>query len=176
MVDSNVLKSRLSKLDEYVEILKGLHHTGYNLLALERFQESGIGILPVQSQDSQDGCPTLKESLRRGYRFYLDNFFTPEGFVKYYHNTTYPWDAHAMAHAILTLDELEVLYPEESRALRDKVIARTLDTFWDERRGCFIYLVTKRWKNRIDYIRWVQFWMFYALMNHQLKAGDSSER
>lgn len=139
------------------------YHTGYNLLALKRY----LAVFPADDQ--------AEVALKKGCRFYLDNFFTSEGFVKYYHNATYPWDAHAMAHAILTLDELEVLYPEESRELRDKVLARTLDTFWDERRGCFIYLVNKRYTNRIDYIRWVQFWMFYALVNHQLKAGGLSE-
>lgn len=149
------------------------YHTGYNLLAIKRYLESRIGFQPVQAQDSQDGCPTLKESLRKGYAFYLDHFFTPEGFVKYYHNRTYPWDGHAMAHALLTLDELENLEPERSRVIREKVIARIQDTFWDARRGCFIYLVSKHWKNRIDYYRWVQCWFLYALVRHlALDAGD----
>lgn len=130
------------------------YHTGYNLLAIKRY----LGVFPDDTQ--------AKAALKSGYRFYLDNFFTDEGFVQYYHNTTYPWDAHAMAHAILTLDGLEDLSPEESRTLRSKVLARTFDTFWDKRLSCFIYLITKRWKNRIDYIRWVQFWMFYALTSH----------
>jgi hypothetical protein len=150
------------------------YHTGYNLLAIQRYIQSGIGFQPVH--DSQDGCPTLEESLCRGYSFYLDHFFTPEGFVKYYHDRTYPWDGHAMAHALLTLDELEYLDPERSRAIREKVIARIQDTFWDARRGCFLYLINKRSTNRIDYYRWVQCWIFYALMNHQLKAGGLSER
>ncbi len=140
------------------------YHTGYNLLALKRY----LTVFPADAR--------AEGALDAGYRFYLDNFFTADGFVKYYHNATYPWDAHAMAHAILTMDELEHLCPEESCALREKVLARTLDTFWDERRRCFIYLISKRWKNRIDYIRWVQFWMFYALINHQLKAGGLSGR
>ncbi len=160
------------------------YHTGYNLLAIQRFQESRIGILPVQTQDSQDGCPTLENSIKRGYSFYLDSFFTPDGFVKYYHDRTYPWDGHAMAHALLTLDELEHLEPERTRVIREKVIARIQDAFWDERRGCFIYLISrsiplttgKHWKNRIDYYRWVQCWMFFALMNHQLKTDGSSGR
>jgi len=71
-----------------------------------------------------------------------------------------------MAHALLTLEELEYLESERSRVICEKVIARIQDTFWDERRGCFIYLISKHWKNRIDYYRWVQCWMLYALTNH----------
>jgi len=136
------------------------YHTGYNLLALKRY----LAVFPSDDR--------MEATLKSGYRFYLDNFFTEEGFVKYYHNATYPWDAHAMAHAILTLNELEDIYPEESRVLRDQVFARIQDTFWDERRGCFIYLVSRHWKNRIDYIRWVQCWMFFALVSHQRIAEN----
>lgn len=137
------------------------YHTGYNLLAIQRFNAV------FKSTENEN-------SIKRGYSFYLDNFFTPEGFVKYYHDRTYPWDGHAMAHALLTLDELKELEPERSRSVREKVLARIQDTFWDEGRGCFIYLVSKRWKNRIDYYRWVQCWMFYALTSHLLKTGGLS--
>ncbi len=135
------------------------YHTGYNLLSIKRYSAA------FQTMEHE-------EALRKGYTFYLDHFFTPEGFVKYYHNRTYPWDGHAMAHALLTLDELGHLEPERSGAIRDKVMARIQDTFWDERRGCFIYLVSKHLKNRIDYYRWVQCWMFYALVTHQWKTAD----
>lgn len=145
-------ESRNSWIDSY--------HTGYNLLAIKRYMQA----LSVTNYELQ---------LRTGYSFYLDNFFTSDGFVKYYHDRTYPWDGHAMAHALLTLDELEYLDPERSRAIREKVIARIQDTFWDARRGCFIYLINKRYTNRIDYYRWVQCWFFYALMRHlALGAGD----
>jgi len=142
-------ESRNSWIDSY--------HTGYNLLALHRHDR----FLPH---------PRNHEALSRGYRFYLDHFFTADGFVKYFHDRIYPWDGHAMAHALLTLDELEHLAPEQTCAIREKVIARLQDTFWDKKRGCFIYLIRKRYKNRIDYFRWVQCWMFYALANHLLKT------
>lgn len=127
------------------------YHTGYNLLALRRFQTA----LKTSA---------YAEALQRGFAFYLDNFFTPEGYVKYYHDRTYPWDGHAMAHALVTLTELEDLYPQRARELRERVLARATDTFWDPRRQCFIYLVHRRHVNRIDYYRWVQCWMLYALV------------
>jgi hypothetical protein len=75
-----------------------------------------------------------------------------------------------MAHALLTITELEVLDPERSRSIRGKVVSRICDTFWDERQGCFIYLIQKNYKNRIDYFRWVQAWMFYAIIRHRVAA------
>ncbi len=139
------------------------YHTGYNLLALKRFNAV------FESEENES-------AIKRGYSFYLDNFFTPDGFVKYYHDRIYPWDGHAMAHALLTLDELEELAPERSHDIREKVIARIQDTFWDERRGCFVYLINKRYVNRIDYYRWVQCWMFYALANHLLRQHKVAMR
>ena len=127
------------------------YHTGYNLLALRRFQ-------------SALKTDAFEEALRKGFSFYLNHFFTPEGFVKYYHDRTYPWDGHAMAHALVTLADLRDLAPDRCADLRERVLARVADTFWDPHRGCFIYLVHKRHTNRIDYYRWVQCWMFYALV------------
>lgn len=153
------------------------YHTGYNLLAIKRVLAAGGTIAPRTLEKTRPEAAfhqssALEKALREGFSFYLDNFFTPDGFVKYYHDRTYPWDGHAMAHALLTLDELESLDPVRSRAIREKVIARIQDTFWDERRSCFIYLINKRYTNRIDYYRWVGCWFFYALARHlALEAG-----
>lgn len=126
------------------------YHTGYNLLAIRRIQRT------LKTDE-------IESVLRRGFEFYLNHFFTPEGFVKYYHDRMYPWDGHAMAHALLTLTELAELDPKRTAEIRELVLARVLDTFWDARRNCFIYLIHRRHVNRIDYYRWVQCWMFYAL-------------
>lgn len=127
------------------------YHTGYNLLALRRFH-------------SALKTDAFEEALRKGFEFYLNHFFTPEGFVKYYHDRTYPWDGHAMAHALVTLTDLRDLAPGRCADLRERVLARVADTFWDPHRGCFVYLVHKHHTNRIDYYRWVQCWMLYALV------------
>ncbi|MBP7275692.1 MAG: hypothetical protein KBA51_05775 [Kiritimatiellae bacterium] len=127
------------------------YHTGYNLLALHRYQEA-------MRTDVYEGA------LRKGFEFYLDHFFTPEGYVKYFHDRIYPWDGHAMAHAVLTLTELAALAPERSDDMRGRVLSRIRDTFWNPRREYFIYQVHRRYTNTIDYYRWVQCWMFYALV------------
>ncbi len=127
------------------------YHTGYNLLALKDLQS----LLP-------DG--DIDESLARGFRYYLDHFFTEEGYVKYFHNRKYPWDAHAAAQALLTLDRLAELDPGRAPALQSQVMERIVDTFWNRRGHCFIYQVGRLFTNRLDYFRWVQCWMFYAFM------------
>lgn len=135
------------------------YHTGYNLLALADIQRA----IPD---------PQTQKALEMGFRFYLDHFFSPHGDVTYYHDRPYPLDAHAAAHALLTLCTLDKLDPERSRPLLQKVLTRTIENFWNPRRGCFYYLRTRRYTNRIDYTRWVQCWMFRALVHAQahLKA------
>lgn len=140
------------------------YHTGYNLLALRDVDRVFPG----------DG---LSVALRKGYAYYLDHFFEPDGKVKYYHNRGIPYDAHAAAHALLTLRELRNLDPDRSDMLWRRVWTKTVSLFWDERRGCFHYALTRFGLNRIDYIRWVQAWMFYAMARCQeLDAADAAER
>ena len=132
-------------------------HTGYNLLALNDYINF--------TNDRR-----YIENLINGYEFYLNYFFTEEGFVKYYHNKIYPLDSHAFAHAIITLSTLSNL-SERSNPILDKVIRQGIRIFWNEHSGYFYYKKDKYILNKIDYIRWVQIWMFYALIilvaNHE---------
>lgn len=125
-------------------------HTGYNLLALNNYINF-------------TGERKYSKNLKRGYEFYLNNFFTESGFVKYYHNKLYPLDCHAFAHAIITLSTLSNL-SERSNLILEKVIKQTIKIFWNENLGYFYYKKDKFILNKCDYIRWVQIWMFYALL------------
>ena len=127
-------------------------HTGYNLLALNDYIKF-------------TGERKYSENLKRGYSFYLNNFFSEEGFVKYYHNKIYPLDCHAFAHAIITLSTLSNL-SERSIPILEKVTKQAIKIFWDENLGYFYYKKGKYILNKIDYIRWVQIWMFYALTEY----------
>jgi hypothetical protein len=139
------------------------YHTGYNLLALEDI---------ARADESATGVP---EALARGYDYYLDHFFTEDGLVRYYADQNGPYDAHAAAHALLTLHRLQALRPDRSRALLERVWARTVEVFWDERRGCFHYLYHRGRMNRIDYFRWVQAWMFRALQEWAAAPGAPAD-
>lgn len=132
------------------------YHTGYNLLALRDYR---------LYQDSTYG----RDCLEAGYRFYLKAFFTEEGFVKYFHDKRFPFDAHAAAHAVMTLTHLEALNPERSQELLLNVKERIVSDFWNEKKQCFNYKITSHGTNRINYIRWVQMWMYYALHDYLLE-------
>ncbi len=125
-------------------------HTGYNLLALKDYINFS-------------GENKYTENLKKGYEFYLNNFFTEEGLVKYYHNKIYPLDCHAFAHAIITLSTLDNL-SEKSNPILEKVIIQSIKIFWSDKSEYFYYKKNRYILNKIDYIRWVQIWMFYAFL------------
>lgn len=124
-------------------------HTGYNLEALDR-----------AARLTAD--PVCADALTRGYRYYLDRFFLADGTVKYYHDRAYPLDAHAFAHALITLTRLQRLN-ERSLPLRT-LVRRQLETRFRSGQGFFYYQQQPRYTNRIPYTRWVQAWIWLALV------------
>ena len=86
--------------------------------------------------------------------------------MKYFHDKPYPFDAHEAAHSIMALTHLSYLDESRSRETRERVLEKIMTEFWDERKSCFIYKITAHGKNKINYIRWVQMWMFYALHDY----------
>ena len=123
-------------------------HTGYNLVALK-----AIGKWAETSE--------FDKQLRRGYEFYLNNFFTPLGEPKYYHNRLYPIDTHSVAQSIITLLDFNK-FSSDSVVLAEEVLKWALDNLWDEK-GFFYYQIQSYYKNKISYMRWSQAWMLYAL-------------
>ncbi|MBZ5526372.1 MAG: hypothetical protein LAN71_00520 [Acidobacteriia bacterium] len=123
-------------------------HTGYNLSSLH-------SIARLLGTSEFDG------HIRRGLDFYREHFFLPGGAVRYYHDRTYPIDAHCVAQSILTLLEFQDVYPD-SRSQALSVFRWAMQHMWDER-GFFYFRVLRFFKNRISYIRWTQAWMLLAL-------------
>jgi hypothetical protein len=123
-------------------------HTGFNLGALR-----AIGL---QAQTDE-----FEQSLRRGFEFYRTHFFREDGAPKYFHNRTYPIDAHCVAQSIITLTEFQDLHPA-SLATADTVIKWAMDHIWDQR-GFFYYRVLRLATIRTSYMRWTQAWMLLAL-------------
>ena len=123
-------------------------HTGYNLLAL-------------RSIGRQLEVPGLPEAVRRGYDYYRRHFFREDGAVRYFHNRTYPVDAHAVGHALLTLAEFSDGDPS---ALEQA--GRCFSWAMANLRSPEGYFYYQRWQwftNRISYIRWAQAWMLAGL-------------
>lgn len=123
-------------------------HTGYNLVALWRLAD----VL----NDTR-----VNEAVERGFRFYIDHFFTANGVPKYYDNRVWPIDIHSAAQSIVSLSELAAL-DMNAEALADKVCGWVLRNM-RHKGGPFFYQKTRLLKNRICYMRWSQAWMLYAM-------------
>lgn len=125
-------------------------HTGYNLECLSDYM--------LYSGDN-----TYKESLEKGFKYYINTFFTEEGIPKYYSNSIYPIDIHAPAQLIITVKKLNKT--TEYKNLLDKVLNWTIENMQADK-GCFYYQVNKYFTSKINYMRWSQAWMFYAFSKY----------
>lgn len=123
-------------------------HTGYNLCALR-----AIG---------RDASTTEFEfSLRQGFDFYRQHFFTSDGVARYFHNQTFPVDSHAVAQSIITLLTLRDLH-KDNLQLAKSVLNWAMKNLWDQL-GFFYYQKRRVLTVRIPYMRWTQAWMLLAL-------------
>lgn len=123
-------------------------HTGFNLCALADMAK-------------YLGTDEFDAPARRGFDFYLNHFFEPDGAPRYFHNRTYPIDVHSAAQSIITLVRLKHL-SESSLSLAIAVMDWSLRHLLDDE-GYFYYQKTAHYTNRIAYMRWSQAWMLLAL-------------
>lgn len=122
-------------------------HTGYNLEC-------------IADVIKYTGNMSYSENLKKGFKFYINNFITKEGKPKYYSNSTYPVDIHSAAQLTITLIKLNKL--EEYGNLFEQIMNWTIDNMQSPK-GYFYFQKTKIYTNKIPYLRWSQAWMYYAL-------------
>lgn len=132
---------------------KDSFHTGYNLDALATY----CSLAP-------DG-DEFRPAMERGLRYYLDNFFLPDGTPKYYNDRIWPIDIHCPGQLFVTLSRLGVF--AEHRELAEKVMDWTLARM-QAPEGYFYYQMKQGVSSRISYMRWSNAFMF-AAMCHYLK-------
>jgi hypothetical protein len=123
-------------------------HTGFNLTAL-------------QTIGREAGTAEFESSVRRGWEFYKAHFFRDDGAPRYFHNRTYPLDAHCVAQSILTPLSFKELDPA-GVALARSVFNWAMKNMWDKR-GFFYYRVLRLCTIRTPYMRWTEAWMLLAL-------------
>jgi hypothetical protein len=123
-------------------------HTGYNLVALNRFCH-------------YTGDCEFIENIKKGFHFYKIHFFLEGCLAKYYHNKLYPIDLHSVAQSIITLLELKEL-DKNNIDLALSVCRWGIDSMRDKE-GYFYYQKKRFYMNRIPYMRWSQAWMLLAL-------------
>lgn len=123
-------------------------HTGFNLQALQYFIRAGYG-------------PVCEESYDLGLRYYVENFFLPDGAAKYYDNQVFPIDIHGACQAVVLLSDTLA----EQSELSKRVLDWTLRHMWDPQ-GYFYYRKGRFRINKICYMRWSQAWAFHALTSY----------
>jgi len=124
-------------------------HTGFNLVALN----------DVQNYLSTD---QWQDNIDSGVNYHLKHHFLDDLTPKYYDNKLYPIDIHNFAQGIDTF--LTFGYTEKAR----KLLKKSIDLMWNSSKHYFYYQKKGCYKNKINYIRWSQAWMFYALMKYQI--------
>lgn len=123
-------------------------HTGFNLDALYIYKK----YLNSNQYDFH---------IKRGLKFYIDNFFLRNGIPKYYQNSIYPIDIHCSAQAIITLTKFKDWDPNII-ALLINLLEWTIRNMQSQK-GFFYFRRQRFFLNKISYIRWGQAWMMHAL-------------
>ena len=125
-------------------------HTAYVLLSLYRLQK----LIPDLQNKSEN-------SIKIGYKYWLENFFLADGTPKYFDKETYPIDIHSASAAIVALCELKD-FDESALPLAEKVADWTIKNMRDPQ-GYFYYQKHRSRVVKIPFIRWANAWTAYAL-------------
>lgn len=127
-------------------------HTGYNLEAIKIYQDIS-------------GDHSFVKNIKKGFEYYINNFFLEDGTPKYYNQNTYPIDIHCPAQLFVTLYHLNKYQQYEELAA--KVMDWTIENM-QTKKGYFIYQKKRFFSSKIPYMRWSQAFMFYAMSYYLL--------
>jgi rhamnogalacturonyl hydrolase YesR len=123
-------------------------HTGYNLDSLKCY---------IENTNDRD----FDDNLRRGFSFYMGNFFEDDGRPKYYHNRAYPIDSQCASQAIETLSNFSD-YDKSSLEIGLKVAEWTINNMQDKK-GFFYYRQYPLIKAKTPMLHWAQATTYRAL-------------
>ncbi len=136
-------------------------HTGYNLEAIDTFERCC-------------GSGRYRSSLSKGYQFYLNTFFGPDGTPRYYEQKTNPLDIQCASHGIQALVNLRALNPR-SLGMARKVARWTMANMQDPS-GYFYYRKYARLTNKTPTLHWAQATMFASLaLLHQCESCNGAK-
>ena len=134
-------------------------HTGYNLDSLKCYLEN--------ANDTR-----FEKNLRRGFEYYMKEFFESDGTPRYYNNKKFPVDIQCAAQAITTLANFSDAYPE-ALDISLKVANWTIDNMQDKK-GYFYYRVMPWGKMKVPLLHWGQATMYRGLTLLYSKLKDSN--
>jgi len=123
-------------------------HNGYILWALMKYWKL--------AKDKE-----VLKSIKKGLEFYR-SLFEKDGFPNFSSEKKYPVDIHNCSQGIITFKKAEYLgfHPKK---FYEKIFDWTFKNMWDKDRKFFYYQRHKYYTNKINYMRWSQAWMCYAL-------------
>ena len=119
------------------------YHTGYILDCLDEY---------IQLCGDHD----YKKNLEKGFQFYRNHFFEPDGRPAFYADYTYPADCTAASQSILTLTRFG------ETELAEKVATWTIKNM-QAPDGSFYFRKFKWYTIKTPFMRWSNAWMFAAL-------------
>ena len=127
---------------------KDSFHTGFNLQALQYFIREGY-------------ARYCREGYDLGLKYYVENFFLPDGTAKYYDRKTFPVDVHSPCQGVIVLSD----GPAGQSELAEKILRWMFRHMWSPA-GYFYFRKGRFHTNRISYMRWSQAWAFNALTSY----------
>ncbi|WP_299519958.1 delta-aminolevulinic acid dehydratase [Winogradskyella sp.] len=139
-----------------VQSWKDSFHTGFNLDAIETYQ-----------QNTSD--TSFQKNIDKGWTYYIENFFEADGKPKYYHNKTYPIDIHCPAQVIVTASKMNQFKSYED--FLAKTLRWTIDNM-QSKKGYFYYQIKKGMSSKISYMRWSNAFMFNAMAHYYLESNQ----
>ncbi len=132
-------------------------HTGYNLDGLIAYEE-------------QTGDTKYHDYIEKGFKYYIEHFFEPDGTPKYYDNKMYPIDIHCPGQLMVTLSRLHKF--ENYQGLAEKVMDWTIKNMQDKK-GFFYYQLKQGISSKISYMRWSNAFMFCAMSYYLLEINKN---
>lgn len=135
-----------------VQSWKDSFHTGYNLDGLAAYEEL-------------TGDTSFHENIEKGFKYYIEHFFEPDGCPKYYHDKKYPIDIHCPGQLFITIARMHKF--AEHQELAEKVMDWTIRNMQDKK-GFFYYQLKPGMSSKISYMRWSNAFMFCAISYYLL--------
>jgi hypothetical protein len=117
------------------------YHTAYNLDSLKCYMD--------HSNDR-----SFQTQLEKGFVFFIENFFGPDGRPRYYHNLHYPVDSQCASQAIETLANFSE-FNSAALPLAFRVAKWTIRNMQDPR-GYFYYRQYPLIKAKTPMLHWAQ--------------------
>ncbi|MGH9471617.1 MAG: hypothetical protein ACRD2H_09225 [Terriglobales bacterium] len=128
-------------------------HTGYVLDSFLDFEQS-------------TGDARFQATMRRGWDFYWNHFFTPDALARHYWRQTYPIDIQCVAQSIETL--CRFAHWEPDAVGRARQVALVALAQMQDPSGYFYFQRGRYWVNRTPYLHWGQATMMCALAGLRL--------